>query len=46
MNIVITGASRGMGKAVAAAFAAAGHQMYLFSRNENNLHTTKADLKK
>jgi len=46
MNIVITGASRGMGKAVAAAFAAAGHHLYLCARNENTLQATIADLQK
>ena len=46
MNIVITGASRGMGKAVAAAFAAAGHHLYLCSRNEDTLNATIADLQK
>ena len=46
MNIVITGASRGMGKAVAAAFAAAGHHLYLCSRNEDTVNATIADLQK
>jgi len=46
MNIVITGASRGMGKAVAAAFAAAGHHLYLCARNEATLQATITDLQK
>jgi len=44
MNIVITGASRGIGKAVAAAFAAAGHHLYLCSRNEASLTNTVHEL--
>ena len=44
MNIVITGASRGIGKAVAAAFAAAGHHLYLSARNEATLQHTITEL--
>jgi len=40
MNIVITGASRGFGRAVAEAFAAAGHSLFLSSRNEGALYKT------
>jgi short-subunit dehydrogenase len=40
MNIVITGASRGFGRAVAEAFAAAGHSLFLSSRNEIALYKT------
>lgn len=44
MNIVITGASRGMGKAAAAAFAAAGHHLYLCARQTSNLQQTISEL--
>lgn len=38
MNIVITGASKGIGKAVAEQFAAAGHTLLLCSRGEKVLY--------
>lgn len=44
MNIIITGASKGIGKAVAAAFAAEGHQLFLCARNELALYNTVAEL--
>lgn len=44
MNIVITGASRGIGKATAAAFAAAGYSLYLCSKNEIVLQQTASEL--
>jgi short-subunit dehydrogenase len=44
MNIVITGASRGLGKAIAAKFAAAGHSLLLSSRNEMALYKTMEEL--
>ena len=37
MNIVITGASRGIGKAIAEKFAAENHQVIICSRDENKL---------
>jgi short-subunit dehydrogenase len=40
MNIVITGASRGIGKAIAAVFAEKGHQLFLSSRNPAALKET------
>lgn len=43
-NIVITGASKGIGKAVAAAFAAEGANLFLCSRNEVKLYNTVAEL--
>jgi short-subunit dehydrogenase len=46
MNIVITGASRGIGRAVAAAYAAAGHHLYLCARNEATLQNTITTLQK
>lgn len=43
-NIVITGASKGIGKAVAAVFAAEGDNLFLCSRNEVQLYNTVAEL--
>ncbi|MEO7767428.1 MAG: SDR family NAD(P)-dependent oxidoreductase, partial [Ferruginibacter sp.] len=40
MNIVITGASKGIGKAIANAFAAEGNTLFLCARNEINLYNT------
>jgi short-subunit dehydrogenase len=45
MNAVITGASRGIGKAVAEIFAAHGYDLYLCSRNEIHLLDTMGELK-
>lgn len=44
MIVVITGASKGIGKAIAEQFAAAGHQLLLCSRGEKSLYDTVADL--
>lgn len=44
MNVVITGASKGIGKAIAEQFAAAGHTLLLCSRNEKQLYDTSAFL--
>lgn len=44
MNVVITGASKGLGKAMAERFAAAGHQLYICARNEVSLYKTLEDL--
>jgi short-subunit dehydrogenase len=46
MNIVITGASKGLGKAIAAEFAAdkQGHSFFLCARNETELETTGKEL--
>jgi short-subunit dehydrogenase len=44
MNIIITGASKGIGKAIAEAFAADGHTILLCSRGEKSLYDTVADL--
>lgn len=44
MNIVITGASKGIGRAVAAAFAAEGHRLFLCARNEAHLNATASEL--
>jgi short-subunit dehydrogenase len=35
MNVVITGASKGIGKAIATAFAAEGATLFLCARNES-----------
>lgn len=44
MNVIITGASKGIGKAIAEEFAAAGHALYLCSRSEKQLYDTVAIL--
>ncbi len=44
MNVIITGASRGIGKAIAQQFAANGHQLFLCSRNEEALNKTREAL--
>lgn len=44
MNIIITGASKGIGKAIAEAFAAEGANLFLCARNELTLYNTVAEL--
>lgn len=44
MNVVITGASRGLGKAIAEVFAAGGHNLFLCARNEVTLYKTVESL--
>lgn len=44
MNVLITGASRGIGKAIAEIFAANGHAVFLSSRNEKVLTETAREL--
>lgn len=46
MNIIITGASKGIGFAIAKAFAAAGHNLYLTSKTPADLANAAADLQK
>ena len=46
MNAVITGASRGIGKAVAKIFALHGYDLFLCSKNEASLLETVEELKK
>jgi len=43
-NAVITGASKGLGKAIAAAFADAGANVFLCARNEVQLYAAVAEL--
>lgn len=45
MNAVITGASRGIGKAVAEIFALHGYNLFLSSKNEGHLLQTVEELK-
>ncbi|MEJ7737892.1 MAG: SDR family oxidoreductase [Chitinophagaceae bacterium] len=44
MNIIITGASKGMGRAIADKFASRGHNLILCARNEVQLYTTMQEL--
>jgi len=44
MNIVVTGASRGIGKAVAEVFASEGHNLYLCSRSATHIYKTTEEL--
>jgi short-subunit dehydrogenase len=44
MNVVVTGASKGIGKAIAAAFAKEGAHLLLCSRNEAQLYQAQAEL--
>lgn len=44
MNVIITGASKGLGKAIAEKFAEAGHRLVICARNEDALLETKQHL--
>lgn len=44
MNVIITGASRGLGKAIAEVFAAHQHNLFLCSRSEIKLYKAVEDL--
>jgi len=44
MNIVITGASKGFGKALAIKFASQGHDLYICSRNATTLYEAVNEL--
>lgn len=44
MNVIITGASRGLGKAIASEFAANGHHLYITSLNEYRLYQAMDEL--
>lgn len=46
MNVVITGASRGIGRASARIFALNGYDLFLCSKNEENLFQTIEEIKK
>lgn len=46
MNVVITGASRGIGKAIAEIFAQHHHHLFLCARNEAALYATVKELEK
>ncbi len=46
MDIIITGASRGLGRAIAEKFAAAGDGLVLCSRNEKGLKEAVSELKR
>ena len=45
MNIIITGGSKGIGKAVAEQFAAVGNDLFLCARNEKQLNATADELR-
>jgi short-subunit dehydrogenase len=45
MNIIITGASKGIGKAIATAFAAENNTLFLCARNEKTLNETASALR-
>lgn len=45
MNIVITGASKGIGKAIAEKFASANHNIFIGARTEETLGHTAAEIK-
>ncbi len=46
MHVIITGASKGIGRAIAEQFAAEGHHLYLCSRNAETLNEAVWDLQK
>lgn len=45
MNVVITGASRGIGKAIAELYAQHGYQLWLIARNEGPLLATAEEIR-
>ncbi|MEO7310095.1 MAG: SDR family oxidoreductase [Chitinophagaceae bacterium] len=46
MNVIISGASKGIGKAIAETFASHGHTLYLCARSEDALNKTAQELQK
>ena len=45
MNVVITGASKGIGKAIAREFACKGYSLFLCARNKKNLEQSAEELR-
>ena len=45
MNVIITGASKGIGKAIAVKFAREGHHIFMCSRNAKNIEATAAEIR-
>ncbi len=45
MNVVISGASKGIGRAIAEIFAANGHQLFICSRNDDTLQETAKEIR-
>ncbi len=46
MNIVVTGGSKGIGKAIALKFASGGHRVFICSRNKKELADTAKEINK
>lgn len=46
MNVVITGGSKGIGKAIAIKFASFGHHLFLCARNEDTLKETASEIQR
>lgn len=44
MNIVVTGASKGIGKAITGKYAGANHNVFICARNEKNLRETAEEI--
>lgn len=44
MNVIITGASKGLGKAIAEKYAESGNHLIICARNENTLYKTRQHL--
>ena len=45
MNVIITGASKGIGKAIAVKFAGEGHPIFMCSRNAKHIEATAAEIR-
>jgi short-subunit dehydrogenase len=45
MNVIITGASKGIGKAIAEKFASAGHHLFLCARNSKLMESTATEIR-
>jgi short-subunit dehydrogenase len=45
MHVIVTGASKGIGKAIALRFAAAGHHLIICSRNKERLEATASEIR-